>query len=250
MNNSEQIVEIIKALHAVQGEMQFAAKETENPFFKSKYADLATCWEVCREPMKKHGLTITQQTSTNEKGELSLITTLFHLSGQWIRSVYPIRPKQAMHYPKDGKPPYLQEASPQDYGSAITYARRYCLCALLGIIQDDDDGNSASGNRENSKQKTDKNSDHQKNESPRKNEDAPPQKQNEVISEKQLSFLVENLKGLEGLRMNLEKYLHSNGLTSFAQITQRDYDSMIKQVLSEKARVRQSIQAPKSGAMQ
>src|SRR3990167_2055597 len=130
-HNSTEIVEIVKALNLAQGEMSLALKDTNNPFFKSKYADLASMWEVYREPLAKNGLALTHTTDIVEGGEIILKTILMHTSGQWIKSVFPLRPVTP---------------TPQGYGACITYARRQCVSALLGIVTDDDDGNQASGN--------------------------------------------------------------------------------------------------------
>lgn len=126
---SEQINELAMAMAKMQGELESAAKSSENPFFKNKYADLATVWDVCRAPMSKNGLALMQQISyLNDK--TVLVTTLTHASGQWMRSIAPI---------------ITAKQDAQGMGAGITYMRRYAMCAMLGITQDDDDGNTASG---------------------------------------------------------------------------------------------------------
>ncbi len=127
---SEQINEIALALSKCQAEMSFATKDSSNPFFKSKYADLASVWGACRGPMVKNDLSVLQQ-MTVENDKPYLVTTLAHKSGQWFRSMAPLNPVKN---------------DPQGLGSAITYMRRYTLSALIGVIQDDDDG-EASMNR-------------------------------------------------------------------------------------------------------
>jgi hypothetical protein len=116
---------ICKALSLTQGQMSFAKKDTENEFFKKPYADLASCWEACRKPLSDNGLSVSQVQDEN-----FLITILMHESGEWIRS----RTKISMSEGKNAM---------QAYGSALTYARRYALSAIVGISQDDDDANSA-----------------------------------------------------------------------------------------------------------
>lgn len=126
---SEQINELASAMAKMQGELESAAKSSENPFFKNKYADLATVWDVCRGPMSKNGLALMQQINyVNDKA--ILLTTLTHSSGQWMRSIAPI---------------ITSKQDAQGMGAGLTYMRRYAMCAMLGITQDDDDGNSASG---------------------------------------------------------------------------------------------------------
>lgn len=129
MNKSESIANLAKALSAAQGSIKAALKDSSNPFFKSKYADLTAVWESCRPVLSANGLAITQ--STAFVGELLVLETmLMHLSGEWVSSVYPINPAKN---------------DPQGVGSAITYARRYSLSALVGVVADeDDDGNAAS----------------------------------------------------------------------------------------------------------
>lgn len=126
---SEQINELATAMAKMQGDLESASKSSENPFFKNKYADLATVWDVCRLPMSKNGLALMQQISyVNDKA--LLVTTLTHSSGQWMRSVAPI---------------ITAKQDAQGMGAGITYMRRYAMCAMLGITQDDDDGNTAAG---------------------------------------------------------------------------------------------------------
>lgn len=129
MQHSEHINELAAALAKAQGEITGALKDSANPFFKSKYADLASCWDACREPLSKNGLAIVQSPEMGADG-LTLTTLLTHSTGQWIRSVFRMLPK---------------DDTPQGVGSALTYARRYALAALIGIAQVDDDGNQASG---------------------------------------------------------------------------------------------------------
>jgi hypothetical protein len=129
MQTSEQINELAAALSKAQGEITGALKDSANPFFKSKYSDLASCWDACRLALSKNGLAVTQFPTTEGTG-ICLVTTLLHSSGQWMRA-------NLLMHPKDD--------SPQAFGSAITYARRYALCAVVGIAQIDDDGNAASG---------------------------------------------------------------------------------------------------------
>lgn len=128
MNKSESIKELATALSKAQSEMHGAKKDSTNPFFKSKYADLTACWEACREPLTKNGLSLVQSTKTTENGGTILVTSLLHSSGEWISGEFPVRPD------KEGL---------QALGAALSYARRYTLSSLVGIVQEDDDGESA-----------------------------------------------------------------------------------------------------------
>jgi len=126
---SEQINELATALAKAQGKITGALKDSANPFFKSKYADLAACWDACRQPLSDNGLSVIQVPESDETG-VTVVTLLAHSSGQWIRSSLHMKPK---------------DTTPQGVGSAITYARRYALAAFVGLAQIDDDGNVASG---------------------------------------------------------------------------------------------------------
>lgn len=125
---SPTIGKLAEALSKAQGEFEHAKKAVDNAFFKSKYADLASVIDAAREPLAKNGLSVIQTTKTMD-GKVTLVTMLSHSSGEWIRGEYPINPTKQ---------------DPQGYGSAFTYARRYCFSAITGIASDDDDGNAAS----------------------------------------------------------------------------------------------------------
>jgi len=129
MTKSESIAKLAEALAKAQGEIKGALKDSSNPFFKSSYADLASVWDACRGPLSANGLAVIQTTDNRENG-LVVETTLAHSSGEWVGGSLYIRPM------KD---------DPQGVGSAITYARRYALAAMVGVAPEDDDGNAASG---------------------------------------------------------------------------------------------------------
>lgn len=131
MKQSENLNELFTALAKAQGEFRTAKKNTTNPFFKSKYADLEEVVDACRQSLSKNGLSFMQMTELTKDG-LILNTRVCHSSGQWIESEYPIDPVK-----KD----------PQGLGSAITYAKRYALGAMLGVVseEEDDDGEAATG---------------------------------------------------------------------------------------------------------
>lgn len=129
MQRSESINELAAAMAKAQGAIQHAAKDAANPFFKSKYADLASCWDACRKPLSDNGLAI-MQLPTCDGATATVETILTHSSGQWISESLTMMCK---------------ESTAQGIGSTITYARRYSLCAMAGIAPEDDDGNAGSG---------------------------------------------------------------------------------------------------------
>jgi hypothetical protein len=126
MNQSAEIKEIATALAKAQGQMNAASKDSTNPHFKSKYADLASVWQACREPLASNGLSITQTMDMAGEKQI-LVTTLYHSSGQWIKSLMPL--------PMCSKP--------QETGSVLSYFRRYSLASMCGVYQSDDDAEIA-----------------------------------------------------------------------------------------------------------
>lgn len=138
MRTSESISNISAALSKFQSEVKQPKKDTNNPFFNSKYVPLEGLVSVITEPMAANGLSYIQSTGTEE--ELVTITTLLmHTSGEFIESD-PLK-LPGHQAKKNGE----KDFNPQGIGSAITYGRRYSLAAILGIAsEDDDDGNAGS----------------------------------------------------------------------------------------------------------
>lgn len=128
MNKSESIKELASALAKAQGEFAGAAKDTANPFFKSKYADLESCVSAIKPSLAKHGLSFVQVAHEAESAA-SIETMIMHSSGEWLSAGTVSVP--------------VSKADAQGYGSAMTYARRYSLSAAFGIAPEDDDGNAA-----------------------------------------------------------------------------------------------------------
>lgn len=140
MAKSEQINELALALSKVQGEIEGAIKDALNPHFKSKYADLTSCWESCREQLSKHEIAVVQSNDDTDT-HLCLTTTLIHKSGQWIDGTLKMERKV------DDKGA-RKDMNAQQIGSAITYFRRYALCSMIGICPEDDDANAISQKNE------------------------------------------------------------------------------------------------------
>jgi len=156
MRRSEQINEIAAALAKAQGQIEGALKDSSNPAHDKKYADLASVWGACRVPLSENGIAVIQTPENFQIKErkhievqkwdkyakkeykvteewidatLTVTTTLAHTSGQWIESDLEV---------------LVSRPDAQGQGSAITYGRRYSLAAMVGIYQEDDDGNKAS----------------------------------------------------------------------------------------------------------
>jgi hypothetical protein len=130
MTHSESIAKIASAIVKAQGELNTVAKDATNPHYRSRYATLHGIVESTRDTLRKHGLAVVQTFGQTDGTYIDLTTTLLHESGEWMSGILTVRP---------AKP------DPQGIGSAATYARRYALSAILGIVTDyDDDGNIAS----------------------------------------------------------------------------------------------------------
>jgi len=137
MRTSDSIAQLAAALCKAQSTMTHAIKDANNPFFHSKYADLASVVEASRPSLAKNGLSVVQCTWGN-----ALFTRLLHDSGEWIEGSIELKP---MRQVKDKG--WEESHDPQSYGSCITYARRYAMAAITGVATEDDDGNAASGNK-------------------------------------------------------------------------------------------------------
>jgi hypothetical protein len=128
MKTSESITKIAEALTKAQAAMKPALKDSRNPHFNSKYADLTSVWDAIRAPLTDNGLSVLQLVGTNEAEKTTLTTRVLHVSGEWIESTWAIP---------------IGKQDPQGLGSALSYARRYALAAAVGVVQDDDDANAA-----------------------------------------------------------------------------------------------------------
>ena len=128
MERSESIAALAAALAKAQSTIQGAIKDTANPFFKSKYADLASVKDAVQIPLSSNGLSYVQVVHNPENG-VGVETILMHGSGEWLSGGVVFVP--------------VSKADAQGYGSALTYARRYSLSAITGVAPEDDDGNAA-----------------------------------------------------------------------------------------------------------
>lgn len=130
IETSETTAKLDNALAKAQGEFSAAIKDSNNPAFKSKYADLSSVMEAIRPALAKHGISLTQWPVHSTDNRVHMVTRIAH-DGEWMRGTFSIPcDKQNAH----------------GYGSIITYLRRYCASTCLGVITDlDDDGNAASG---------------------------------------------------------------------------------------------------------
>lgn len=129
VRRSASIGALAVAMAKAQAEMNNPAKDSINPHFKSRYADLAAVLDAIKPVLLRHGLSVMQFPCELEESA-ALTTLLVHAaSGEWIETCIKLRPVKA---------------DPQGVGSALTYMRRYCLQAVAGVTaEEDDDGNAA-----------------------------------------------------------------------------------------------------------
>ena len=126
-STSKDIGKLAGALAKAQGQMGSVAKSKTNPFYKSSYADISDCLNACLPALSKNGLAISQGNRFCNTTGYYITTTLLHESGQWLKSEIRI--------------PLTNKKDAQEIGSACTYGRRYGLTAMVGLAQQDDDGN-------------------------------------------------------------------------------------------------------------
>lgn len=116
------------ALAKAQMEMSKALKSSDNPHFRSKYADLGNVMDACLPALNKYGIAVVQPFITDDINGKAVKTVLIHESGETLECAVPL---------------IIGKNDMQGLGSAITYARRYGLMAMAGIAPEDDDGNAA-----------------------------------------------------------------------------------------------------------
>ncbi len=221
MKTSEKIDQIAVALCKAQASMEGAKKTSTNPFFHSKYADLAEVWETCREPLTANGLSFVQSIGCepvsftavipgNKDGKtpdreclfvwLTVTSRLLHTSEQWI--------EDSVSMPV--------EADPQAIGKMTTYIRRYAQMALCGIAPEDDDGEGAAGRGT-----------PQLRPHPKTIQEQPPAQAN-IISDAQRKRLYTIAKGQRWEDAAIKAILSAAPycLESTAQIKRADYDTI------------------------
>ena len=130
MNKSETISALAGALAKAQAELKNPAFDSQNPHFRSKYASLAAVRDATIPILAKHGLSVTQLPIC-DNGQAGCETVLMHSSGEYISNTLML---------------FVDKPTAHGVGSALTYARRYALMAICGVVgDDDDDGNAAVG---------------------------------------------------------------------------------------------------------
>ena len=139
MTTSESVDKIFPAFIKAQAEIGNPKKTKENTFFKAKYAELSDIIDMSKQVLLENGLCLIQSPEGNGQS-ITVTGRIIHTSGQWIEGAISLTPIKN---------------DPQQAGSAITYARRYQISAMLNIAQEDDDGNKASGKTQEGKEISD-----------------------------------------------------------------------------------------------
>jgi hypothetical protein len=130
MERSEQVGDLIVALAKAQAEFTFASKDSSNPAYNAKYADLAANISAVRPALSKHGIALMQFDQADITRQTASVTTALHHGEQWI--------SVTVEAPAAGRSGF----NVQSLGACWTYLRRYTLQAICGLASDDDDGNS------------------------------------------------------------------------------------------------------------
>lgn len=208
MKTSEHVNEIGKAMASVQGEMKPAIKDSNNPFFKSKYSNLTSVWESIREPLKKYEISIFQDVVSTDHG-ISVVTKMIHSSGQWIEF-------GPLEIP-------LGKRDAQSIGSATSYAKRYALSAACGVVTDDEDDDGEKAMNRNGQESMPKNVNKTKAvETPKASS-----LENCIISG-QIETIEKLIKQCdEGYVTKLNKHLLDSGWPTYAHIPQDKYAQII-----------------------
>jgi hypothetical protein len=125
---SDSLKAIAPALLKAQKAIGVAVKNANNPHFHNNFANVEAVIDAVKGPLNDNGITFLQFGAPAGENSLGLTTTLLHTSGEFISGTLTMP---------------LQKADPQGTGSAITYARRYSLAAVLGLKTEDDDAEGA-----------------------------------------------------------------------------------------------------------
>ncbi|MEH2294014.1 ERF family protein [Nostoc sp.] len=200
--------ELIKALIKAKAEFNSIQKDGTNPHFKKKYATLDAVLAAVTPALGKHGLVIIQTTEICE-GKTVLQTHLYHESGESITSNYPL--------------PEISDS--QKFGAALTYARRYAVCAILSVTADEDDDAQIAD--------TSKKTEPQNNIRPRKDNQQyrvqPPKQAVTAPSINPKDLRVKEVRTLLNYPLDLVKeWLHSRNVTSPSELDSLQIDELVK----------------------
>lgn len=168
---------IATALAAAQAQMSKALKQSNNPHFRSKYADLGNVMDACMPSLNSAGIAVVQPTGEDEHGRYVDTVFIHGESGEQLSCRVPL---------------IVQKNDMQGYGSAVTYARRYGLMTMAGIAPEDDDGNAAAKSP------------------PKQERKRPPEPEQEISPEEQFKRLDAALKNCDSLEKLHRLWMQDN----------------------------------------
>ena len=119
---------LAQKLLEVQKEVGAVSKDSENPFYNSKYFDINKLLEVVKPVLSKHGVVLMQPLTSDAEGKITLTTMLMNSDDAQDNLAFTT--------------PITQMNDAQKTGASVTYFRRYALQSILGLQAEDDDGNS------------------------------------------------------------------------------------------------------------
>jgi len=200
--------QIYSALIKAQSQIKLAKIDAtaKGAKFSYDYSTLGSVWDAVKEALAKNELAIIQTVEIMETGKF-LKTRIIHVSGEFIDGLCPLA---------------VDKNDMQGLGSAITYARRYSLAMMLGVVQDDDDGASSKGNvsRETSK----------------KPEPPKPPKEEEKITAKEWKIILETCEGMGNSVDDLKQWLKEKyKITHWNQIKLKDFMAIVQKAGAEKS---------------
>jgi len=196
MQKSESIKELAVAMAKAQGEIGKAHKNSKNPHFRSTYANLESVWDACREQLSSNNLSVIQTVGVIEN-KPTLTTMLLHSSGEFIQNTVVLP---------------TTKPGPQEIGSCLTYMKRYCLAAIVGVSDSDDDGEAAENRPQEKEQK--------QPEAPRY---APPTTKTPEVVEKPLIDQISDLARVKNVtNMQLKEFISKMGKKKSAECTEEE----------------------------
>ena len=184
---SDKITNLAKAMLKVQKQLRPALRDSYNNFTQSRYATLNSVMEACSEALIDAGIWVTQYPVPVEGDGnlLGLVTKLVHAeSGEWQESLL-VMP--------------LSKNDPQGYGSALTYARRYGLSSMVGLVTEDDDGNMACQGNPSGRQ----NHSHSESQIPRIADIS--ERENDLVNNSTQNNIMNNLPRIDGVSYQQQK---------------------------------------------
>lgn len=145
MNRSEQIGELVAALAKAQSEFTPALKDSDNPFYQSKYADLAAVINAVRPALSKNGIAMVHSLESDLERQCAIVTVGLYHGEQFLEVTVEAPATGRAKKEERNEGAAATKFDVQTIGAAWSYLRRYTLQAICGLASEDDDGNSLQG---------------------------------------------------------------------------------------------------------